>query len=93
MQTLDPECAFLERKEAFYQSFLVKMSKNCIHTVPLDFENKHFHGALRLTKALTPWEMFSGHTMGDSFLCRTFPRVTEHLCCQSQSTRGNVQAF
>ena len=66
MQTLDPECAYLERKEAFYQSFLVKMSKDCIHTVPLDFENKHFHGGSETdsTKALTPWEMFSGHIHG-----------------------------
>ena len=48
-------------------------------------------GALTLTVQMG--EMFSGHSPGFSFLCRTFPRVTEHLCCHSQSTLGNVQAF
>ena len=52
-------------------------------------------GALRLTaqKLWHPGICSVDISAGEFNLCRTFPRVKEHLCCQSQSTRGNVRAF
>ena len=65
------------------------------------------HGAVRFWKWTFPrvlwdWQHKSSLTLGNVhwtfpwvilFLCRTFPRVTEHFCCQSQSTHGNVRRF